>query len=120
MVINMTKDILELGVLILIFIGVLGLTYLVTKKIALLNNSFNYNKNMKIIETIQISQGQYLYIIEVGNEYHLIGSSHKGNICYCTNIDGEKLNLEEHITPNFKEQLSILMKGKQKNEYEEK
>ncbi len=117
MVINMMNDILEIVILILIFIGVLALTYFATKKIAMLNSGINYNKNMKIIETIQLVQGQYLYIVEIGGEYHLIGSSQKGNICYCTNIDGQLLNLEEHITPNFKEQLSILMKGKQKNEY---
>ena len=112
----MINDILELALLILIFIGVLAMTYFVTKKIGMLNRNINNNKNMKIIETMQIAQGQYLYIIEIGSEFHLVASSQKGPISYCTKIDGELLNLEEHMIPNFKEQLSTLMKGKQKDE----
>ena len=116
----MIEVILEFLLLLLIFIGVLALTYFVTKKMAVLNKNMTHNTNMKVIETIQISQGQYLYIVEIGGEFHLIGNSQKGHICYCTKLDKGSLNLEENITSGFKEQLSILMKGKQNNEVKEK
>ena len=110
------KDILELVILVLIFIGVLALTYFVTKKIAMLNSSINKNRNIKVIEVMQLSQGQYLYIVQVGKEFHLIGSSQKGNISYCSKVDQDTLDYEERTTPGFKQQLSILMKGKKEDE----
>ena len=116
----MIKDMLELVLLILIFVGILALTYFVTKKMATFNKRMAFNKNMEVIEVLQLMQGQYLYIVKVGNEYHLIGSTQKGSICYCTSLKEEQLNLEQVITKSFGEQLSHLMKGKQVDEHEDK
>lgn len=116
----MIKEMFELVLLILIFIGILALTYFVTKKMASFNKRMAFNKNMEIIEVLQLMQGQYLYIIKVGDEYHLIGSSQKGNMCYCTSLKSEQLDLEQVKAKSFSEQLSHLMKGKQVDEHENK
>lgn len=116
----MIKDMFELVLLILIFVGILALTYVVTKKMATFNKRMAFNKNMEIIEVLQLMQGQYLYIVKIGEAYHLIGSTQKGSICYCTSLEADQLNLEQVITKSFSEQLSHFMKGKQVDEHEDK
>lgn len=116
----MIKDMLELVLLILIFMGILALTYFVTKKMATFNKRMAFNKNMEIIEVLQLMQGQYLYIVKIGDEYHLIGSTQKGGICYCSSLKEEQLNLEQAKIKPFGEQLSHFMKGKQVDEHESK
>ena len=73
----MFKEILELIFLCIIFIGVLWLTYFVTKKIGTANQNMHVNKNMKIIEVLPLMQGQYLYIVKVGEGYYLIGGNNR-------------------------------------------
>lgn len=110
----------ELVLLIFIFIGILALTYFVTKKMATFNKQMAFNKNMEIIEVLQLMQGQYLYIVKVGTQYHLIGSTQKGSICYCTVLEKQQLDLNEVKVKTFSEQLGHFMKGKQVNEHENK
>lgn len=110
----------EIILLISIFIGVLGLTYVITKKMAQLNKRMTFNKNMKIIEVLQLGQGQYLYIVQIGASYHVIGSSNKGNISYCTELKADDLTFEEIVPASFKEQLGHLMKVRQMNEDDKK
>ncbi len=116
MVVNIMNDILELGMLILIFIGILLLTYFVTRQMAGFNKHMMYNKNMKIVEVVQLTQGQYLYLVKIGEEIHLIGSAQKGNISYCTKIEDLNLKFEEKPEMNFANQLSYFMKGNKRDE----
>lgn len=105
-------DVLELLLLILIFIGILGLCYFVTKKMAVISKGANRNKNMEIIEVLPLLQGHYLYIVKVGKSYHMVGVSAKGSITYCKEVNKEELKLEENQgSESFKEQLSEFMKG---------
>ena len=117
---NMIKEMFEIVLLIFIFIGILALTYFVTKKMASFNKQMGFNKNMEMIEVIQLMQGQYLYIVKVGTQYHLIGSTQKGSICYCTRLEENELDLQEVKMTTFREQLSQFMKGRQVNEHENK
>ena len=94
--------VLELLMLIIIFIGILGLTYIVTKKMAMMNRRMHFNKNMEVVEVLQLAQGQYLYIIKVGETYHLIGSTQKGGICYCHSLEEQTLDLKEVEVKCFK------------------
>ena len=116
----MLNQILELLSIFVIFIGVLGLTYWVTKKIAHMNKQSSFNKNMQIIEILPLMQGQYLYIVRVGAEYHLIGCSQKGNITYLKTIDENEVNLEKMKSYSFQEHFIHFMKGKQVLEDENK
>lgn len=113
---NMWKEILELVILAAIFIGVLGLTYFVTKKLGSMNKQMSFNKNMKIVEVISLMQGQYLYIVQVGDSYHLIGCTQKGNMNYFKEINPESLNIEEVTSMSFQENFMYFVKGKQQHD----
>ena len=54
-----------LGVL-LIFIFVLAITYFTTKWIAGYQKSRSFNKNLRIVETLRLTQNKYIQIIEAG------------------------------------------------------
>lgn len=114
------QSILEIIMLLGIFIGVLLLTYVVTKKLSMMNQNMAFNKNMKVKEVLQISPGQYLYIVEIGEEYHLIGSTNKGNITYCTKLQEEALTFNLNEQKSFAEELNKLVKGKWGNKDENK
>ncbi len=108
----MIYDLLELVLLVVIFLGILALAYFATRKMAMMNKRMAFNKNMEVIEVLQLTQGNYLYIIKVGKEYHLMGSTQKGNICYCQRIDEEQLDLEKVVQPSFEAYFKHFMKGK--------
>lgn len=111
---NMGKQIMEMLFLIIIFIGILGGVYWFTRKLGTVNQTLRKHKNMRVIETLPLMQGQYLFIIEVGNEYHLIGSSLKGEITYIKELHKEQIKVEEGEKLSFEVQLQKLMKGKGK------
>ncbi len=74
---------------------------------------------MQIVEVIQLAQGQYLYLVKIGEEVHLIGNTQKGNISYCTKIEDLDLKVEQKPEVNFTDQLNYFMKGKKRDETKE-
>ena len=111
---NMFKEMLEMLFLCMVFIGVLGLTYFVTRKIGGFSKQMNVNKNMKIIEILPLMQGQYLYIVKIGKGYHLMGCAQKGSITYLKELDTNEIDLEEIKSRSFQEYFGDMMKGGQK------
>lgn len=109
----------EIMILLIIFIGVLFLTYYVTKRIAVFNKKMAFNKNMKVVEILQLGQGQYLYIVKIGSDYHVFGVS-KESVHYCIKVEESDLNLEHHGEESFHEYLSRFMKGKQVSNHDKK
>ena len=85
-----------------------------------MNKQMSYNKNMQIIEILPLMQGQYLYIVKVGEGYYLMACAQKGNITYLNEIDESQLNLEEIKSKSFQEHFSYFMKGKRVSEDENK
>ena len=114
----MTKDIIDIILLIAIFIGILGLTYFVTQKMAMMSKKMNFNKNMEIIEVLQVGMGNYLYIIKIGEGYHLFSGGPKQHLTYCKEIDGTNFSIKEVPQMSFGEQLTHLMKGKKVDAHE--
>ena len=112
------RDIVDILFLLLVFAGVLFATYFVTKKMAVLNRRMQFNKNMQIIEVLQLGQGQYLYIVKVGEDYHLIGCA-KDGVSYCTKLDGTQLNLQIPQEKSFQEHLVGFVKDWQVKKHEE-
>lgn len=113
------QDFLDMFLLISIFIGVLFLTFFATKKIAALNKRANFNKNMQVIEVLQLTQGQYLFIVKIATGYHLIGVG-KENINYCIKLNENELDLEVQEEKFFHEYLSHFTKGKERKDHEKK
>ena len=78
-----------LGVL-LIFIFVLAITYFTTKWIAGYQKSRSFNKNLRIVETLRLTQNKYIQIIEAGEVYLVIGVG-KDEITMLTTLTKEQL-----------------------------
>ena len=58
---------------ILIFLLVLGLTYLTTRFVGNYQKIRSINRNFEVIETLRITNGKYLQIVRAGGKYVVIG-----------------------------------------------
>ena len=58
---------------ILVFILVLGLTYLTTRFVGSYQKVKGINRNFEVIETLKITNGKYLQIVKIGEKYVVIG-----------------------------------------------
>lgn len=108
----MIMQILEILFLVIVFVLVLGLTYVVTRSIGVMNRKRYFNKNMEIIEVLALSPGQQLCIVKVGTMYYLLSVTQKSQITYLAKLDEEQLDLSEKHEISFQEQLLQKMKGK--------
>ncbi|MCI8327525.1 MAG: flagellar biosynthetic protein FliO [Lachnospiraceae bacterium] len=78
-----------LGVL-LIFIFVLAITFVTTKWIAGYQKSNSYNKNLRVVETLRLTQNKYIQIVEAGEVYLVVGIG-KDEITMLTTLTEEQL-----------------------------
>lgn len=104
-----------LGVLV-IFVFVLGITYVATRWIAGYQKAHIFNRNLRIIETLRLTPNKYIQIIEAGDEYLVIAIG-KDEVRLLTKLTGEQLKeipsgeLADGIkTESFKEILDKLKK----------
>lgn len=71
---NTGSNLFQLIIVLVIFVIVLFATYYVTKWIAGYQKTQLHNKNFKVIETMKVTNGKYLQLIQVGKEeYFVIG-----------------------------------------------
>ena len=83
---------------LLIFLFVLVLVYFTTRWIANYQKGQSYNRNLRIIETIRITNNKYIQIIEAGTEYLVIGIG-KDEVHFLTKLTKEQLRvLPEEVT----------------------
>ena len=99
------KSFIEICLLLGIFLGVLGIAYYITKRLALFKQESMKNKNMQIKEVMHLGPNQYIYIVQVGNEYHLFATS-KDKIEYCNKIESELIVTDTAETKTFNDYLS--------------
>ncbi|MGL4736960.1 MAG: FliO/MopB family protein [Cellulosilyticaceae bacterium] len=109
--------ILELIMLMGIFIGVLFLAYLVTKKMALVKQGGFSQKNMKVIEYLAIGQGQSLCIVQIGEAYHVFSVT-KDRITHCFELEEQNLKIEQQEDGQFQNYLSRWVKEKQEKAHD--
>ena len=57
---------------IIIFLFVLALTYFVTKWLGGVQKTRMHNKNLQLLESLQISNGKYIHIIKAGEKYLVV------------------------------------------------
>ncbi len=96
-----TNPVVQFIVVLLIFIGVLGLTFYTTKWVAGYQKKINTNKNLKIIETIKVSSNKYLEIVEAGKDkYFLIGIG-KDEVTSIGEIPKDALDLDDEEKESF-------------------
>ena len=58
----------QLVFVLVVFIGILALTYYVTKWIAGYQKTQGFNKNLEVIEAIRITNNKYVQIVRAGND----------------------------------------------------
>lgn len=85
-----TQSFLQLLNVLIIFVIVLGITYFVTRWIAGYQKSQMLNKNMKVVETMRISNNKYIQIVSVGERY-LVLAICKDTITLIAELEGDEL-----------------------------
>ena len=84
------SNFMQLMGVLLIFLFVLALTYVTTKWIANYQKGKSYNKNLRVIETLRLTQNKYIQIVEAGDVYLVIGVG-KDEITMLTTLTEEQL-----------------------------
>ena len=82
------------GILYFLFMTtvILGAAYYVTKYLARKGLNPANNKNLKIIETVNLGIDKSILLVKVGEQYLLLGSTQK-NITLLTAVEQEKLKI---------------------------
>lgn len=96
----------------LIFIFVIALTYFVTKMIAKAKQNTLQNSNIKIIESIYLSQKKTLQLVKVADRVFLL-ANYKEGIELIAEFEEDKINLKEK---EFKSYMDFFMRGKSKDD----
>ena len=66
------ESFLQLIFVLIVFVGVLAVTYYVTKWIAGYQKTQGFNKNLEIVEAIKISSNKYVLIIRAGQDRYFL------------------------------------------------
>lgn len=98
-------SIVQLITLILIFAFVLAITYLATRWVANVQKTKQMGSNIKIIETVRISNSKYMQIVKIGSECFAIAVC-KDTVTYLCPVNEDELVMHdssyETKSDNFK------------------
>lgn len=89
------QSFIELIGVLIIFVFILVITYYTTKWIGNYQKVHQTNKNLKIVETLRLTNTKYIQIVQAGTEYLVIA------------VGKDEINLLAHLT---KEQMTELVK----------
>ena len=103
----MGESIGQLLFVLVIFAGVLFVTYLVTKWISGYQKGAQAGSNVKIIETVPISNGKYIQIVRIGDRYVALGVWKDGIVNLCE-VDEQTLIMDDKKARNVSSFKSIL------------
>lgn len=67
-----TDSYLQFITVLVLFVFVLGITYVTTKWIANYQKGKNAGSNLEVIETMRITNNKYIQIVRAGNKYLVI------------------------------------------------
>ena len=86
------ENVVEFIVVLIIFVGVLVLTYYTTRFIANYQKTHIYNKNIEIIETMRIANNKYVQVIRVGKEDYFVVGVGKDEVAPIGQVKSENLD----------------------------
>lgn len=89
-----------LGVVI-VFLAVLGLSYIVTRWLGGSGLLQQWNRNISVIESYKLGPNKYIQIVRIGKKYISIGIG-KDTIEYLSEIPEEELDLQSNQEANHK------------------
>ncbi len=102
-------SIIQFFVVLIIFIGVLFATALVTRFVGGYQKSRFKQENLEVMETLPVAQGKYIQIIRVGNLYMAVGLC-KDTMTMLGMIDEEGLHFTEQQGSAFESFQDIFSK----------
>ncbi|MCM1143218.1 MAG: flagellar biosynthetic protein FliO [Lachnoclostridium sp.] len=97
---------------LIIFLFVLGITYLATRWISGYQKMKGRNMNMELVETFRLANNKYIQIIRVGQKYLAVAIG-KDSVTMLTEIPEEQLLLSDDadsVQYDFKELLEKMQK----------
>lgn len=109
-----TDSYVQFMTILILFVFVLGITYLVTRWIGGYQKSVSSNTNMEIVETLRMSNNKYVQIIRIGQKYLAVAVC-KDSVTMLTEIPEGDLCLSEGTSgglSGFKDVLSKIQKEK--------
>ena len=89
------ESVLQFITVLIIFIFVLGITYVSTRYIAGIQKEQYKTGNMELIETLRISNNKYLQIVRAGNKYFCMAVC-KDTVTMLGEIQKEELVFHEN------------------------
>ncbi len=104
---------------LLIFVFVLAITYLTTRWMAGFQKSKSNNRNLKVLETINVGNNKFVSIVSAGKKYIVI-SVGKDEVNFLTELTEEEmvdLSFKDASTKEFsKEPFSAILDKFKKNQ----
>lgn len=101
---------------LIVFLLVLGITYIVTRWIGSYQKVQLKNRNMQVVETLRIGNNRFIHLVKVADEYLVIGLG-KDGIQLLSKLDDKSvqaLNLPEETKQDSFQDILKKMKAKKK------
>jgi flagellar protein FliO/FliZ len=89
------ENVIEFIIVLIIFVGVLALTYYATRFIANYEKAHNFNKNIEVVETSRIANNKYVQIIRVGKDDYFVLGVGKDEVSLIGQVKGESLEFSK-------------------------
>lgn len=109
-----TDSYVQFMTILVLFVFVLGITYVVTRWIGGYQKSAASNANMEVVETLRMSNNKYVQIIRIGQKYLAVAVC-KDSVTMLTEIPKEDLCLAEGSSgglSGFKDVLTKIQREK--------
>ncbi|MBQ1822069.1 MAG: flagellar biosynthetic protein FliO [Lachnospiraceae bacterium] len=113
------ESIFELIVVLVIFVGILFLTYYTTKWIAGYQKGRMVNQNLELIETLKITNNKYVQIIRAGKDKYLVIGVGKDEISRLGELTEDEVKLLSEDASEEKDAFRNILDSFRKNHNEE-
>ena len=113
------ESIFELIVVLVIFVGILFLTYYMTKWIAGYQKGRMVNQNLELIETLKITNNKYVQIIRAGKDKYLVIGVGKDEISRLGELTEDEVKLLSEDASERKDTFHDILDSFRKNHNEE-
>lgn len=113
------ESIFELIVVLVIFVGILLLTYYTTKWIAGYQKGRMVNQNLELIETLKITNNKYVQIIRAGKDKYLVIGVGKDEISRLGELTEDEVKLLSEDASEEKATFRNILDSFRKNHNEE-
>ena len=107
------ESVLQFLTVLVIFVFVLGITYISTRYVAGIQKEQYKTGNMELVETLRISNNKYLQIVRIGNKYFCMAVC-KDTVTMLGEIQKEEMVFHENNVNASIDFQKILEKMKQK------